>query len=724
MGEIRMQDRKMMKSGFRAAALGALLSLSTACQTVDNLLVGIGGTPKPQPSSSTPASSPTPPPEKFSFPDQHPVPFTAKDRQFLARWNGSQYENFYIKGVNLGIGLPGTQAGDLAATREQFARWFKRMGELGFNSLRVYTLHYPHFYEELARYNSSHPDKPIYLFHGAWLDEVENAHDLYASTPAFDAGVEEVVNAVHGRGNIATRQGRAFGTYTADVSRWIMGWIIGREVSPEEVKLTDQKHADKTIYQGKNLKMTGSPSEVWWAERVDKLIEFERNTFKVERPISVSSWPTLDPLTHPTENERYSQEDTAQIDMSKLQLGTAPAGYFASYHAYPYYPDFMNDNPEYVKNRDSEGVNNYIGYLKQLKAHYPNMPLVIGEYGVPSSWGNAHFSPSGMHHGGHDEEAQGRYNARLTRDIHDQGLAGGMVFAWIDEWWKRTWIVDEISMPREHYRLWHNLTSPEENFGLIAFDVETPATHTVAEGQGRIRSVKASADATFFHLKLELNSALGPQDELVLGVDTYSDELGEVILPNGVKTTRRNEFALRIQGTEMAQWLVTQPYDLFGIWHNSSGPQQIYQSKKTEGAPWIPVRWQNGQEHVSRDEKLTFPITIFPIGELQVRGPSENASSRDAVILNGNSVEIRLPWTLLQFVDPTTLTVTHDDRATKGRETAPSEGVGVSVSLQGELLESGRYRWAPWSQAPEVREREKTGTRLLEAALKAIPDKP
>ncbi|PIQ26704.1 hypothetical protein COW36_00900 [bacterium (Candidatus Blackallbacteria) CG17_big_fil_post_rev_8_21_14_2_50_48_46] len=699
-----------------------LIGSLSACQAVDNLLVGIGGPPKNQtPSRSTSTSAS----EKFSYPDLYPVPYSAKDRQFLARWNGQSYENFYIKGINLGIGLPGTQAGDLAATREQFARWFKRMGELGFNSLRVYTLHFPIFYEELARYNAAHADHPIYLFHGVWLDEVEQAHDLYATTSQFDAGMQEVVNAVHGQGTIATRQGRAFGTYTADISRWIMGWIIGREVSPDEILMTDQKHADKTSYSGKNVKIKGTASEVWWTERIDRLMEFERNTYHVDRPISVSSWPTLDPLKHPTENSQYSQEDIAQIDLGKIELLNAPAGYFASYHAYPYYPDFMNDSPEYLKYSDSEGVNNYIGYLKALKAHYPKMPLVIAEYGVPSSWGNAHYSPSGMHHGGHDEEAQGRYNARLSKDIHENGLAGGMVFAWIDEWWKRTWIVDERSMPRDHYRFWHNLTSPEENFGMIAFDVETPPTQALAEGKGRIQSVKTSADATFFHIRLELNSPLTPQEELVIGVDTYRDDLGEVILPNGVRTVRRNEFALRIQGNERAHWLVTQPYDLVGIWHNSSGPQQMYQSRPTEGAPWMPVRWKNGQEHVSTDGSLTFPNTFFPIGELQLRLPGKPQSSKDAVFLNGNSVEIRLPWTLLQFTDPTTLTVTHDDRATKGvRETAPSEGIGLSVSLGSELLETARYRWAPWSTAPAVQEREKTGVHFLAETLKSIPDQP
>lgn len=697
----------------------------SACQIVDNFLVGIGGSPQPRSAvRSIPFTVPTPLPEKLSYPDLYPLPFTAKNRQYLARWDGERWQDFYIKGINLGVGVPGTQADDLAVTREQYARWLRRIGEMGFNSLRIYTLHFPHFYEEFARYNASHPDRPIYLFQGIWLDEVEETQDLYASTAAFEASIKEVVNAVHGRATISPRQGRAFGTYTADISRWVMGWIIGREISPEEVKLTDERHAGKNRYEGQNVSISGSPSEVWWAEQVDKLITFERSAFKVERPVSVSSWPTLDPLYHPTENEQYSQEDTAQIDLSKLEQHHMPAGYFASYHAYPYYPDFINDSPEYLKYKDSEGINNYIGYLNHLKSHYQQMPLVIAEYGVPSSWGNAHFSPSGMHHGGHDEVAQGKYNARLTRNIRDQGLAGGILFAWIDEWWKRTWIVDELAMPRSNYRLWHNITSPEENFGMIAFDLEIPPTHILKLGTGRIRTIGASADATFFHLKLELDQPLRSGEELVLGVDTYRDDLGEVILPNGVRTTRRNEFALRLQVTGPARWLVTQPYDLFGIWHNSSGPQQLFQSRPTEGAPWLPVRWQNGQERMSRDGLMIFPITIDPIGELQVRHEGQRPSSRDAVIINGNTIELRLPWTLLQFVDPTTLTVTHDDRTTRVRETHPSEGIAVSVSLAGELIETDRYRWASWTQAPPVKEREKEGVPYVEAVLKMIPDHP
>ena len=731
----------MLKPSLRNLTLASLLLSITSCQAIDDLLIGVGGgkesvqqnTQISRPHSpansleSTGASGPDKdkPIEPLLFPAEHPVPFSAKDSQYLKYWDGKAYQSFYIKGINLGVAVPGTQAGDLAATREEYARWFKRITELGFNSLRIYTLHYPRFYEELARYNRDNPDKPLYLFHGVWLDEEEDIGDLYRSTAKFDEGIKEVIDAVHGNKEIGERRGRAYGKYEADVSRWVMAWIIGREIAPEENLPTNKAHADKTSYQGKHLAIKGNPTEVWATERMDKLIDYERSNYKVDRALSWSSWPTLDPLTHPTEQDfEENGEDVTSIDLAQLELKDAPGGFFVNFHAYPYYPNFINDEPSYLKESDSEGVNNYLGYVKALKNHYKDIPLVIGEYGVPSSWGNAHFSPSGMHHGGHDEETQQRYNARMTQNIYDSGAAGGMSFAWIDEWWKRTWIVDPREMPRERYRLWHNLTSPEENFGMIAFEQAEPVFKSLGKGQGRIQEVQAAHDASFFYARLKLSAPLEKTEKLLVGYDTYGDALGENILPNKVKTQNRLEFALTVDNPETAQLRVTQAYDLFGIWHGTSSGLQVYQSVASEGKPWIPVRWQNDAERLSKDGSQTFPLTTFDIGKLRVRNTGAKESSQDAVIFNGNNIDIRIPWNMLQFTDPSTLSVTHDDRSTKDRETAKSEGIALSISLANELVETKRYLWPSWDQAPAVTEREKAGLKHMQDINKRLPEHP
>ena len=53
----------------------------------------------------------------FVVKKSYPVPFAAQGNYF-GIWNGNSYSPLFIKGVNLGVSVPGTHPGELAATRE------------------------------------------------------------------------------------------------------------------------------------------------------------------------------------------------------------------------------------------------------------------------------------------------------------------------------------------------------------------------------------------------------------------------------------------------------------------------------------------------------------------------------------------------------------------------------------------------------------------------------
>lgn len=657
-------------------------------------------------------------------PDTYVGPFATRGEHFAA-WDGERYRRFFVRGVNLGAALPGDGPNDLKATEEMYARWFDTMREGGVNALRPYVLQFPSFYRTLAAHNRAHPEAPIFLIQGIWLPEPDEKGtlDLHLLTARFDANIEEAVDAIHGKRVIPQRTNGGWGIYDEDVSSWTLGWLPGREVLATEIISTDRHHAGTNRYDGERLRVAqGSPSEVWIAERLDHLVDYERRLHDAGRPFAFSNWLELDPIKHPTEG-RASGKDVAQVDLSRVDPFDAPAGYFVSYHAYPYYPNFVSEDPGYRMCADDLGPNSYLGLLRDLRDFHAGTPLFIAEYGVPSSWGRAHSSHSGMHHGGLDEAEQGTFLARMIGNIHDVGAAGGAMFHWTDGWWKRIWITNKVTFPSERLRLWHDMMNAQQHYGLVAFELPPPAFDEAPSttGDARIRDVRAAFDAEFVHLRITLNAPLLDGDRLVIGLDTYADDRGETLLPNGARTTLRNEFALSLVAPDAAELQVLHSYDLRTIGYTAP-PGVTYRSTVSDSGDWAPMKWRIAAAHSADDGSMDFPEELHPIGVLRSRRAAAPQSSRDAVVIDDATVTIRLPWTLLHFADPSRRRVIDDAPQTPSvTEVFETPGIAFAVSIGGTLVETPRLGWPMWNEVPETRQRMKAGAATFFERLHALP---
>jgi hypothetical protein len=674
----------------------------------------------------------------FVLTPRQPLPFKVSG-DHIARYMLSAYSPMILKGVNLGSSPPGYFPGEIAyaITPVMYEQWIERIGEAGFNSIRVYTLHPPVFYEKLAEYNQRHPENPLLLFQGIWLEEVEDAtdpacYDLTYRKNAFSREIEDVVDCINGHGDIPFRYGKAYGIYRTDMSRWTAGYIIGREVSPQEVDSTNKFHAAVSSFTGNQFSITGgSATEVFVAEMLDKAVTYEAARYDVRRPVSFSSWPTLDPLRHPT--EIHTDEDVASFDITKISGADQHAGLFASYHVYPYYPNFISEEPSYQGYSDSQGSNSYLGYLTALKSYYSGMPLVIAEFGVPSSWGSAHQSFSQMHHGGYSEIQQGEKDVRMINNILDAGCAGGFVFEWMDEWFKRTWIVLYL----EAYglssgsdiiptlQLWHNEASPEQCFGLIAFDqkdIPGFVPYTLDTPSGPVSTVRATNDESYFYLEITTAADLTDTDEFMVAFDTYLGNTGESTMPGGAVISNRAEFLLTFTlANDTAMYHVTEAYDMNGLTvrFNLSDPAvQKYRSTPTDGAPWKLMRWTNDG----------FELTVHDIGKIPIEhAVSFSPGYRAAVAWYGRKINIRLPWTMLHFNDPTQMrvndgAVSYDGGYNFEILTTPSDGIAVSVYHKGVVTNTtNRYSWPKWLIVPPTTAREKASLHIIEEGLAIIP---
>ncbi len=613
----------------------------------------------------------------------------------------------------MGVALPGRFPAEFPPDEATYRLLLSEAAELGANSVRLYTLLPPAFYDAFRRHNQK-AATPLWLLQGVWTEAPDgDDYDADAFEREFRGEVRRVIDAVHGHLDLAPRPGHASGHYGSDVSARVLGYILGHEWEPQSVGAYDarQETAKRRFFAGTyfsaRLEDGATPFEVWLARTLDDAV--------------FVSWPTLDPLHHPTEStareearllrnrgeeesaamtEDYNEcEDCVSVDATHIvPTRLAAGGLFATYHAYPYYPDFLNLDPGYNRASDAQGPSNYSGYLRDLGAHHGDQPVLIGETGVPSSRGIAHLQPQGWHHGGHDEREQGEIDARLMRDIDEAHLAGGLLFSLVDEWFKRNWLVSPFEVPAERKPLWLNVLDPEENYGVLAARPGTRGWKVTIDGRvddwkgipalvrqpsggperpagdghdaaGTLRGLSVTSDEAYLYIRLDVErldadgDGAPDWDEVayVIGLSTYDDARGDHRLPitDEVSTPAGMEFCVILDGPGRSRLLVDAPYD-------TRSRRRPYGSVENSDGRFTEIITETNRRRIGRDG------TVFPAekssrsalrrGSMRAgdRGVSTLVDWREG--LAANSIEIRIGWGLLNVTDPSSRRVLQDDR--------------------------------------------------------------
>lgn len=651
--------------------------------------------------------------------------------QVPARTHGERFEirqagtwvPFYLKGINLGAARPGKFAAEFPTDDSTYTAWLALMAGAHANVVRLYTILPPAFYRAVKRWNDAHPAQALWLVHGVWAElPPSDDYDDPAWKKEFHDEMHRVVDLLHGHAIIPARLGHASGRYTVDVSDHVLAFIIGREWEPFTIRHYNELSPGRSSFSGRFLAVdSGTPSDVWMAEQCEYLLDYEWDTYHAQRPIAYTNWPTLDPLHHPTEPtleeeaaqrdrlglpplkgiHEYDNDDQSLDAMLVRTTAADVAGYFASYHAYPYYPDFMDYDSTYGLARDSSGVSHYFGYLEDLKRHHAGRPVVIAEYGVPSSRGLAHLQPEGMHHGGHDERDMADIDVRLTREIREAGLAGGILFAWIDEWFKHNWAVIDLEVPPERTRLWHNTMDAEQNYGLLGQYTGTPERPEPGGDPERWRALaplegtdtlglRVGSDEAYLYLALDARAPLGADSvRYLVGLDTYRADRGEFRLPGLPGVGVGLEFYLDLGDSTNGQLFVTRSYNPYIQPRAGMGPTGLdpfynllcTADARSDAAQFDSLFVTTNRFRVTRTGSQ-IPATGVNRGRLRY-GRVAASSLADWFIERtaGRSlVEVRLPWGLLNVTDPSTRTVLTAVHARERVATAVTDGFRFVVA--------------------------------------------
>lgn len=687
----------------------------------------------------------------IDLPNKGPVEYFMKTQgEEICMEKNGEFVPYEIRGVNIGSGIPGDWATNFAIDKETYLRWFSYIQEMGANTIRVYTIQNDTFYNAFYEYNKDR-EEPLYLMHGVWVnDYVQNSHRHAYSEDFYDKFLYHskiVVDIIHGKRkvNLGRVASAGHGSYQKDISPWVIGYILGVEWDDLTVAYTDDLFKGEegySSYTGEYMYTSpdASPFETMLTMVGDQVIEYETRRYGEQRLVAFSNWPTTDPFEYPKLIKNFFMK-CAYVDVEHIKTTDKfLSGQFASYHVYPYYPYYLSFAEDWSvfgldskdAYRDSSGrLNAYRAYLQMLTNHH-TMPVVIAEFGVSTGRGMAQIDKdTGRNQGNTSEAAQGQALIECWSDIKAVGCNGGFAFTWQDEWFKRTWnTMHAVSLTRTPY--WSDYQTNEQYFGLLSFDPgkvrsicyvdgdisEWNEKDKIITGSSEL-SVKYDEKFIYFLVKKE---NLDFENETIYIPFDITPKSGSNYCENyGIRFDRDADFVMVINGADNSRLQVQERYEVL----RSTYAGDVY-GFDTYTKQNIPEK--NSPRFVNIDLILRTAMALTPDNKETVAEAYEtgkllygnaNPDSYDFNSLadfmaNGDYIEIKLPWQLLNFADPSQMQV-HDDYydGNYGIEYITIDEMYIGISSGDERIAMKPVKLSGWGNKVTYHERLKSSYYIM-----------
>lgn len=668
--------------------------------------------------------------------------FTKAADDYLWIDEGEGFVVFDIKGVNLGLGKPGAFATEYGITKDEYLRWFEQIQDLGANVIRTYTIAHSDFYDAFHEYNEGNTD-PLYLIHGVWLEGyLVNSHlDAYDDVfqRAFLKNSKDVVDIVHGRHKGPKLNQIRAQSYKKDISPWVYGYILGVEWDENLVAYTDQTVAPKEQYTGDYFYTEDASNfEIMLAQVGDEMVQHETEKYGTQRTISFSNWATTDPFTYPKKIAeaflKYSSIDTEKIKTTDA----FKSGQYASYHVYPHYPEFISLEEGSIDN-------GYLAYLEKLVEHH-EIPVLISEFGVSASRGQSSYEDNRIlarDQGFMSEMEQGEAVVSLYDDIKASGAVGGIVFSWQDEWFKRTWNTAPF-VDSAYSAYWSDVQTSEQGFGLLAFDPGEDESTVYIDGDrsewqasdlvvNEDYQLSMTYDEQAIYFLAEREGFDANEDKFYIPLDVTPNSGSTIIEQYGIETSHPTDFLIEIDGTENSRVWVQERYNATQTIHGDE-LNRIYDRYEDPPAKdstvFRPIELilheadyfnEVGQIPFSEfdlaNEKHYTLAQTYETGKLLHGNANPAANDYNSLAdfhFGENFVEIKIPWSLLNFSDPTEMKVHDDYYENYGVEHLRIDQINVGLGEGSQAIEMVGFELERLGKKPKYHERLKDSYYILQ----------
>lgn len=635
------------------------------------------------------------------------VPFKAEGEAFYIRNAAGTYEELTIRAVEVSDSLPGRYATEFALDEEAWLDWFTLIAEMGANTVKPTLVMRDCFYNALYTYNTSH-EEPLYLLQQISLPDAENYgpddawSEDYAGRLRQDA--RNLVDIIHGRKTILVGELGGSGGYRRDISQWTIGFVLGTDWSADTIAYTD--HETQPAYDGQgeyfrcDTEATSFERMLAWV--MEETAAYETDKYGAQHPIAFVSSPEYDFLEY-DDNYALQLKKYAYLDSEHVRASEAmQAGTFAAYRLFDYCDEILRCLSaeqlaalgDAAAHLDEDAV--YGGYMGLLSAHH-TMPVLAVGYGFSSARGAVKIGQEPL-----EEAEQGEQLLMVWRESLEQNWAGVCVSTWQDCWEQKTWNTSfAVNMQRRN--VWQNLQTEGQGYGLLAFEpgqttsvctldgdaAEWEAADIVAEQDGL--TLSARYDWRGLYLLIE-GESVSEDTALYVPVD-ITDESGAATADGyEVSFDRAADFLLCLNGQDNTRLLVQERYHAMreNFLYDIESRDPFSDEPEIDGTTFVtigmaltnPTLLENYADiEISERRELT-ALGVWDTGVL-THGcgdpESEEYSSLADFCFGDHTVEIRIPWMLLNVSDPSLMLVHRDYYTCYGVESKSISRIWLGV---------------------------------------------
>ena len=659
------------------------------------------------------------------------VVFTSSNKEIQCNNN-----KFIIKGVILNSNLPNSQRKQYSPTKNDYLRWLKEIYEMGANTIRLVEVLDSDFYDALYEFNKESIN-PLYIIQGISVTDYINNNSNDAYDEDYIKMLKErsitAVDVIHGKKNIILNKGYGFGSYRKDLSKWLIGYIVGGEWNSYTIAYTNDE--EKGIFKGKYFEATENANafECLLAKQMNEIIEYESEKYNYQGLISFSNNIKTDPFQY---DEYYAGQLSKIVSLNLENIKPTEnlkSGYFAAYSLEEsisnYYEYFSSEQKVELQLQIEKNPNIKTNYLELLNS-YHTMPVVITSYGYSTSRG----IDSNEIKGPLTEKEQGELLVSKYKEIISSGCSGGIIESWSDNWNNRSWNTSYTLDVNNLYN-WNDIQTESHGYGLMSFDLnesicnidgnksEWSYKNLISTNNSLKLFMKSDAKYVYFMI-----DGINEDENLIVPIDvTPKSGSTEFDIKNN-SFDRNVDFIIDINGKDNSKILVQDYYnplrENYLIDINGIDPFVDIPDKYSSNFNVIQTILRKNK--VLKKDSIKYDINGVPIYEVIYNEvydtgnltygnsnlQADNYNSLSDFYYGDNFIEIRIPWQLLNFYNPSRRQVHDDYYENYGIKPLTIKSIYIGIGLPNESIELKEYRLKGWKKV-ETTERLKESYKIV-----------